>query len=310
MEDDITQVPGIQVGHWTDHEALTGCTVVLLPPGGAVGSVDVRGAAPGTRETDLLRPERTVDVVHAILLSGGSAFGLAAADGVMQFLSERGIGVATREARVPIVPAAVLYDLGVGDPQVRPDAAAGRHACLDAQGRTACGSGRFGAGTGATVGKLLGPDQAVRGGIGSASITLPNGGTVGALAVVNAVGDIVDGHGSVLAGPGTVDTLLEDGLRSTPPLGSNTTLVVVATDIALTKTQAHRLATVAHDGLALAIRPVHTSYDGDTVFTVSTAEREADPTETVVLEAAAVEVVARAIRRAVTWVWFVSPDGT
>jgi L-aminopeptidase/D-esterase-like protein len=227
----------------------------------------------------------------------------------MQFLAERGVGVPTHEARVPIVPAAVLYDLGVGSADARPDAAAGRHACLDAQGRTSCGSGRFGAGTGATVGKLLGPDHAVHGGIGSASITLPNGGTVGALAAVNAVGDIVDGHGSVLAGPGTVDSLLTDGLQGVPPPASNTTLVVVATDIALNKAQAHRLATVAHDGLALAIRPVHTSYDGDTVFAMSTATRAADPSSTVVLETAAVEVVARAIRRAVTWVWFAAPEG-
>jgi L-aminopeptidase/D-esterase-like protein len=309
VEDDITQVPGIRVGHWTDDEGLTGCTVVRVPPQGAVASVEVRGAAPGTRETDLLRPERTVEVVHAILLSGGSAFGLAAADGVMNYLSERSIGISTQEARVPIVPTAVLYDLNVGSPDARPDAAAGREACVDSETRTACGSGRFGAGTGATVGKLLGPQHAVRGGVGSASIPLPGGGIVGALAVVNAVGDVVDGHGAVLAGPGTVDILLDEGVEGVPPLGSNTTLVVVATDVTLSKSQAFRLATVAHDGLAQAIRPVHTSYDGDTVFAVSTASEPADPSSTVVLETAAVEAVARAIRRAITWIWF-APPGT
>lgn len=168
MEDDITQVPGIRVGHWTDTEGLTGCTVVLVPPLGAVASVEVRGAAPGTRETDLLRPEQTVEVVHAVLLSGGSAFGLAAADGVMSYLAERGVGVPTQEARIPIVPSAVLYDLGVGSPDARPDAEAGRQACTDAETRIACGSGAFGAGSGATVAKLLGPQHTVRGGVGSA----------------------------------------------------------------------------------------------------------------------------------------------
>jgi L-aminopeptidase/D-esterase-like protein len=309
MEDDITQVPGIRVGHWTDQQGLTGCTVVLVPPEGGVASVDVRGAAPGTRETDLLQPGRTVEVVHALLLTGGSAFGLAAADGVMEFLAERGVGVFTGHARVPIVPAAVLYDLGVGSPEARPGPDAGRAACLDAQERSACGSGRFGAGTGATVGKLLGAEHADPGGIGSAAVALPGGGIVGALAVVNAVGDVVDGHGAVLAGPGAVDRLLADGLPGAPPLGGNTTLAVVATDVALTKAGAHRLATVAHDGLAQAIRPVHTAYDGDTVFAVSTGGRAADPTSTVVLETAAVEVVARAIRRAVSRSQSASDEG-
>jgi L-aminopeptidase/D-esterase-like protein len=218
----------------------------------------------------------------------------------MGYLAERGVGVPTREARIPIVPSAVLYDLGVGNATAHPDAEAGRQACADAETRTACGSGPFGAGAGATVGKLLGPQHMVGGGVGSASLRLPSGGTVGALAVVNAVGDVVDASGAVLAGPGTVHRLLHDGLDEVPPLGSNTTLVVVATDVTLTKAQAYRLATVAHDGLALAIRPVHTSYDGDTAFALSTGALPADPTSAVVVETAAVEAVAGAIRRAVT----------
>jgi L-aminopeptidase/D-esterase-like protein len=296
---DITDVPGIRVGHWTDPVGLTGCTVVLLPEDGAVASVDVRGAAPGTRETDLLQPGRTVERVHAILLCGGSAFGLAAADGVMSYLASQGVGVETPFARVPIVPAAVLYDLGAGSPDARPDAAAGRQACVDAEPGSPCGSGRFGAGTGATVGKLLGPEHEAPGGIGSASILLPGGGVVGAVAAVNAVGDVVAEDGTVLAGAvssGVEQRLLAEGLPAAPVLGSNTTLVVVATDVALTRAQAHRLAVVAHDGLARSIHPVHTSVDGDAVFTVSTGDREE---EQVVLETATVRVVAEAVRRAV-----------
>ncbi|HET6561342.1 MAG TPA: P1 family peptidase [Marmoricola sp.] len=296
---DITDVPGIRVGHWTDSVGLTGCTVVLLPEEGAIASVDVRGAAPGTRETDLLQPGRTVERVHAILLTGGSAFGLAAADGVMTYLAERGVGVETMDARVPIVPAAVLYDLGAGSADAHPDAAAGHAACVDAEPGSPCGSGPFGAGTGATVGKLLGPEDASAGGIGSASIGLPGGGVVGAVAAVNAVGDVVAEDGTVLAGAlptGVEDRLLVEGMPARPLPSGNTTLVVVATDVSLTRAQAHRLAVVAHDGLARAIRPVHTSLDGDAVFTVSTGEREEDQ---VVLETAAVRVVAEAIRRAV-----------
>ena len=297
---DITDVPGIRVGHWTDPVGLTGCTVVLLPEAGAVASVDVRGAAPGTRETDLLQPGRTVEKVHAILLAGGSAFGLAAADGVMTYLEQRGVGVETPGGRVPIVPAAVLHDLGTGSPDARPDAAAGHQACVDAEPGSPCGSGPFGAGTGATVGKLLGPEHDSAGGVGSASLSLPGGGVVGAVAAVNAVGDVVAEDGTVLAGAvpsGVEQRLLADGLPARPVLGSNTTLVVVATDVALTRAEAHRLAVVAHDGLARSIHPVHTSVDGDAVFTVSTGGREE---EQLVLETAAVRVVAEAVRRAVT----------
>ena len=293
---DITDVPGVRVGHWSDVSARTGCTVVLLPDEGAVTSVDVRGAAPGTRETDLLAPDHQVQVAHAILLTGGSAFGLAAADGVMGWLEERGAGVPTPAARVPIVPAAVLYDLAVGRADVRPGPAEGRAAAEAALSAQPCGSGLLGAGTGATVGKLFG--QPVPGGLGTASVALPGGGTVGAVVAVNAVGDVVDEDGSLLAGAGTVGRLLTE-VPPVPPAGSATTLAVVATDVALTKTQAHRLAVVAHDGLAHAIRPVHTSYDGDTVFATSTGSVVAADASLLALQTAAGVAVARAVRRAV-----------
>ena len=292
---DVTDVPGIRVGHWTDPVGLTGCTVVLLPDAGAVTSVDVRGAAPGTRETDLLCPDNTVQVAHAVLLSGGSAFGLAAADGVMQRLSERGIGVPAGPAVVPIVPAAVLFDLGHGDLAARPDAASGRAATLAAESGGPCGNGPVGAGAGATVGKLLGDPTPT--GLGTASVRIPGGATVGAVAAVNAVGDVVDESGQLLAGPGTVEHLLTHGAPAPPVAGTNTTLALVATDATLTKTQAHRLAVVAHDALALAVRPVHTPYDGDTVFAVSTGS--AGRVDDLVLQTAAVAVLASAIRNAV-----------
>jgi L-aminopeptidase/D-esterase-like protein len=294
----ITDVPGVRVGHWTDAEARTGCTVVLLPDDGAVASVDVRGAAPGTRETDLLRPEDTVTRVHALVLCGGSAFGLAAAEGVMGRLEERGVGTPTPAGRVPIVPAAVLFDLAVGSSAVRPDAAAGRAATLDAEGAEPCVSGPVGAGAGATVGKLFGDPRGA--GVGTASVTLPSGRVVGALVAVNAIGDVVDEGGAVLAGAGTVDRLLAGAGTRPPVAGTNTTLAVVATDAPLTKTQCHRLAEVAHDGLAQAIRPVHTPYDGDAVFTVSTGEgAPLEEAELLVVQVAAVETLARAIREAV-----------
>jgi L-aminopeptidase/D-esterase-like protein len=296
-QSDITDVPGVRVGHWKDVTARTGCTVVLLPDEGAVTSVDVRGAAPGTRETDVLAVDNQVQVAHALLLTGGSAFGLAAADGVMASLEERGIGVPTPGGLVPIVPAAVLYDLAVGRADIRPGPGEGRIAAEAALAGQPCGAGVVGAGTGATVGKLFG--SPVPGGLGTASVALPGGGTVGALVAVNAVGDVVDEDGTLLAGPGTVERLLAEGPPAPPSPGSNTTLAVVATDVALTKTQAHRLAVVSHDGLAQAIRPVHTAYDGDTVFATSTGSVvPADPS-LLTLQTAAVVAVAAAVRRAV-----------
>lgn len=293
----LTDVAGIRVGHWTDAEALTGCTVVLAPEGGAVAGVDVRGAAPGTRETDLLRPDCTVERVHAVLLTGGSAFGLAAADGVMRWLAERRIGFAVGPAVVPIVPGAVIFDLGTGSADAYPNADCGYLACEDAGRAAPCRSGRHGAGTGATVSKLFG--QPLPGGLGTASIHLPDGATVGALAVVNAVGDVVDRSGRLPGGVAraSAERVLEEGLADArPAVGGNTTIGVVATDARLDKSACTRLATVAHDALALAIRPVHTPFDGDTVFALSCGDRDSDLTS---LGVAAVEAMRTAIERAV-----------
>jgi L-aminopeptidase/D-esterase-like protein len=287
----ITEVPGIRVGHWTEPAARTGCTVVLCPPG-TVGSGEVRGGAPGTRETDLLRPGTLVGEVHGVLLTGGSAFGLAAADGVVRWLEERGVGLDMDVARVPIVPAAVLFDLRVGNPSVRPGPAEGYAACEVAGQRVE--DGRIGAATGATVAKLHGPDRAVPGGLGTASLS-EQGMTVGALAAVNAFGEVVEDDGALLAGALPGEDPPES--RSQPPLpGTSTTLVVVATDARLTKERANLLAIAAHDGLARAVRPAHTMWDGDAVFTLATGATDAAQPA---LERMAEEVVAEAIRRAV-----------
>jgi L-aminopeptidase/D-esterase-like protein len=281
-------VTGIRVGHWSDQTAGTGCTVVLCPPG-TVGSGEVRGGAPGTRETDLLRPGMLVQEVHAVLLTGGSAFGLAAADGVMRWLEERHVGFDVGLARVPIVPAAVLFDLGVGDASARPGPHQGYAACEAATDMVT--EGRVGAGTGATVAKLYGPHRAVPGGLGAAATT-EAGVTVGALAAVNAVGEVVDDDGTVLAA-----ALPGEESPEPPWPGTSTTLVAVATDARLTRERAHLLAVAAHDGLARALKPAHTMWDGDTVFTLATGGTEAPQP---VLERMAEEVTARAIRRAVT----------
>ena len=284
----ITRVPGIRVGHATDPVGLTGCTVVLCPPG-TIGSGEVRGGAPGTRETDLLRPGMLVEEVHAVLLTGGSAFGLSAADGVMRFLEERGIGFDADVAKVPIVPAAVLFDLGVGDPNVRPIPSAGYAACHSASEDVVEGS--VGAGTGATVAKIRGLSHAMKGGVGTASVE-EDGLIVGALFAVNALGEIVDDDGDVLVGARGGDDDA-DAEPPEPPVG-NTTIGVVATNARLSKERAHLLAIAAHDGLAHAIRPSHTIWDGDTVFTLATGEVEASQAR---VEELAERVVAEAIRR-------------
>jgi L-aminopeptidase/D-esterase-like protein len=298
----ITDVAGIRVGHWTDARARTGCTVVLPPPG-TVGSGEVRGGAPGTRETDLLRPGMLVHEVHAVLLTGGSAFGLAAADGVMRWLEERRIGFDAGAALVPIVPTAVLFDLGVGDGSVRPGPDQGYAACVAAT--EAFDEGPVGAGAGATVAKLQDRQRGVPGGLGSASVTSERV-TVGAIAAVNAVGEVVDDDGNVLVGaqpePSEASDLTEeppDDLGGAqPPLpGTNTTLAVVATDARLSRERAHLLAIAAHDGIARAVRPAHTMWDGDTVFTLATGGVEARQPA---LEAMVEEALARAIRRAVS----------
>lgn len=301
----ITDVRGIRVGHWSDYARGTGCTVVLMPRQGAVGGVDVRGSAPGTRETDLLKPGRLVERIHAVVLCGGSAFGLAAVDGVMQYLRERRIGLDVGVTRVPLVPAAVINDLRVGDPKAYPSGQAGMLACLDAEFSGHAQEGRVGAGTGATVGKMLGEEYRSPGGVGTAAITIHGGATVGAIAVVNPLGDVVDDRGEVLAGARDahgrpielVRSVLAGGLPESPMAGANTTLVVVATDARITQTQAQKLAELGQDGMALAIRPVHTLYDGDTVFAVGVGDVEADMTT---LGIATTEVVRRAIQRGVS----------
>ena len=300
----ITDVPGIRVGHASDLEGLTGCTVVLCNKG-AVGGVDQRGGAPGTRETDLLRPMHMVQQVHAVLLAGGSAFGLAAADGVMRYLEERGVGFDARVARVPIVPAAILFDLSLGDPQARPDAAMGYAACRAASEEHVA-EGNVGAGTGASVGKILGPGRAMKSGLGSAAVMLGGGLVVGALIAVNPFGDVVDPQtNEILAG---TRKLRSDELADTLAVmksrigkvimrfASNTVIGVVASNARLTKEEANKVAQMAHNGIARTIRPAHTMFDGDTLFALSTGTKRA---EVSLIGAYAAKMVAEAVVRAV-----------
>lgn len=304
MNQTLTAIRGLKVGHDTDGPAKTGCTAILCE-GGAVCGVDVRGAAPGTRETDLLTGYHLVDRVNAVMLCGGSAFGLAAADGAMRWLSERGIGFDSGVCPVPIVPAAVIFDLGVGDFSVRPDAGSGYAACENATDAEVKG-GAVGAGTGATVGKLLGMEHCERGGLGSFALTLPGGIIVAALVVVNAMGDVYDHHsGRIIAGLNRdgkhLDTMaMLASPAAAPAAGANTTIGVVATNAKLTREEANRLATLGHDGLALAIRPVHTPFDGDTLFGLSTGEIPIeDKSALFPIFAAAAEVTAKAVQTAV-----------
>lgn len=300
----LTAVAGIEVGHHTLAARPTGCTVVLTR-GGATAAVDVRGASPGTRETALLDPVNSIQQVHAIVLSGGSAFGLAAADGVMRYLDEQGIGYRTRTARVPIVPAAILYDLGVGDPAIRPDAECGYRAARAARS-DGIHEGSVGAGAGATVGKLAGPDRAMKGGIGTALIELPDGLQVAALMAVNAVGDVYDpATGALVAGVRSTDGLGLAGARALlrqpapePPGGENTTIGVVATNARLDKAQLGVVARMAHDGLARAVRPAHTPVDGDAIFALSTGSLES-PGSLLRIGALAADVTGEAIVRGV-----------
>ena len=306
LSNTITDVAGIRVGHHTDARRPTGCTVVLAE-GGAIAGVDVRGAAPGTRETDLLSPLNAVQQVHAVLLAGGSAFGLDAAGGVVRWLDERGIGIDVGPARVPIVPAAILFDLWVGDATIRPDAAAGYAACVAASAE-APAEGSVGAGAGASVGKLYGIERAMKGGIGCASLRA-GGVTVAALIAVNAIGDVIDpASGRPVAGARSADgRTLHGTMRAmiageVPPrlqvLGGATTIGVIATDALLTKAQAGKLAQMAHDGLARSINPVHTQADGDTLFALATGASGLAPDLTL-LGALAAEVTARAVLRGV-----------
>ena len=309
----IVDIAGLQVGHFTDPRRPTGCTVLLCPEG-VVAGVDVRGAAPGTRETDLLHPLATIECVHALLLTGGSAFGLAAADGVMRWLEEHGHGVQVGPCRIPIVPAAVLFDLWVGDARIRPDAAAGYAAC-QAASQCAPGAhpaqGSVGAGAGAAVGKLFGIHRAMKGGIGSASIRV-GAVTVAALVAVNAIGDVVDpASGRVIAGArsddgrtalDTMAAICDGQLPAHLMAGMATTIGIVATDARLSKAQTNKLAAMAHAGLARCINPVHTASDGDALFALATGSASlpgmAAPNLSV-LGALAAEVTARAVLNAV-----------
>ena len=303
MLNNLCDVPGVLVGHATDREGLTGCTAVLFDrPEGAVVGVDVRGSSPGTRETDRLGPIGAVRGTHGLLLTGGSAFGLAAADGVVRFLEERGVGLDVGVARIPLVSAAVLFDLVVGDASARPDAAMGYRASAAAKTGD-FEQGSVGAGTGASVGKGLGMEGIMKGGIGSASAEPEEGLIVAALAAVNAFGDVHDPEtGEIVAAPRLEDGTLGDTTALLPEVasrmrwGENTTLGIVATNARLTKPQAVKVAQMAHDGLARAVHPVHTTVDGDVVFAASAGEVEA---ATDVVGAWGARVMQRAIVRAV-----------
>ena len=310
----ITDVPGLLVGHAQNDEALTGCTVVLCEAG-AVGGVDQRGGAPGTREVDAMHPMHLVSKLHGIVLAGGSAFGLDAASGAMRYLEEKGIGFDTRIVKVPIVPAAILFDLGIGRSDIRPDAAMGYQACLNASSNPPA-QGNAGAGLGATVGKILGMGQAMKSGIGTASLTIGAGVVVGALVAVNAFGDVIDpSNGEILAGARSRDVgplhigakgYFADTLqvmqtligRTALAFGSreNTVIGVVATNARLNKEETNKVAQMAHDGLARTIRPAHTMLDGDTIFALATGEHAADVN---IVGAFGAEVFAQAILNAV-----------
>lgn len=315
MNNSITDVPGIRVGHAHDPEALTGCTVILADSSdgpGAVGGVDQRGGAPGTRQVDALHPVHLVQKAHAIVLAGGSAFGLEAATGVARWLEERGVGFDVRVAKVPIVPAAILFDLAIGRADVRPDAAMGYRAC-EAASITAPAQGNVGAGMGCTVGKILGPRFGMKSGIGTASVDLGGGLVVGAIVAVNAFGDVIDPeNGRIIAGArdpagsGFADTLAvmkhstadsqllfaNRSSPSSPPASGHTVIGVVATNARLDKEQANKVAQMAHDGLARAIRPAHTMLDGDTLFALATGALPADVN---IIGAFAAEAMAHAI---------------
>jgi L-aminopeptidase/D-esterase-like protein len=310
----ITDVPGIKVGHASDFKALTGCTVILCEEG-ATGGVDIRGAATGTRQIDVLNPLHLVDKIHGVLLSGGSSFGLDAAGGVMTFLEERGKGFDVTMTKVPIVPTAVIFDLGIGDFSVRPNHGMGYEACLKASKRVKEGS--VGAGTGATVGKLFGIDRAMKGGLGTSSILGPGGLIVGALAVVNAFGDVLDPESNrILAGARKSKGSRQFSISSqwikkgvsrksfgdpgpSEPANFNTTLGIIATNAKLSKKEAHQVAQISQSGLAKIISPIHNPFDGDLVFAISYGKKKTDLNTVALLgEAALIESVKRAIMKA------------
>ena len=314
LKNAITDIPGIQVGHAKDEGALTGCTVVLCEKG-AIGGVDQRGGAPGTRETDAMHPMHLVNEVHAVVLAGGSAFGLDAATGAVRYLEERGVGFDVGVARVPIVPAAILFDLGIGNSDIRPDADMGYQACLNASSDPPA-EGNIGAGTGATVGKILGLAGAMKSGIGTASLEIGNGVIVAAIVAVNVFGDVIDPEsGQIIAGarvvqkgpikvgkgPYFADTMtVMKSLIGRTALGfasrENTAIGIVATNARLTKEQINKVAQMAQDGLARTVRPAHTMLDGDTIFALATGEKKADVN---IIGSFGAEVFAQAVLRAV-----------
>jgi len=306
MDGSITDVQGLKVGHFTDSRRPTGCTVILFEKGATAG-VDVRGSAPGTRETDLLNPVNTVQQVQAILLAGGSAFGLDAASGVVRYLDEHRLGYRVGDVVVPIVPAAILYDLEIGDAKIRPTAESGYKACQAATSERVV-EGNVGAGAGATIGKMFGPKQAMKSGLGSASVRVGKTGiVVGAIVAVNAVGDVMDPKtGKIVAGArkpdgsGFMDSMarIREGYSVRADASTNTTIGVVATNVALDKVQATKVAQMAHDGLARTINPVHTPSDGDTIFAVATGAI-ATRANHGAIGALAAEVMAQAVLRAV-----------
>jgi L-aminopeptidase/D-esterase-like protein len=310
----ITDVPGIEVGHASDFKALTGCTVVLFGEG-AIGGVDIRGAATGTRQIDALNPIHIVDKIHALLLTGGSSFGLDAAGGVMTYLEERGKGFDVVTTKVPIVPTAVIFDLGIGNFRVRPDHRMGYEACLNASKKVEEGS--VGVGTGATVGKLFGTDRAMKGGLGTSSIRGPKGLIVGALVVVNAFGDVIDPNSNqILAGARKSKKSLQlanaskwmmkgvtrkqfGGMVPSDASVFNTTLGVIATNANLSKKEVHQVAQIAHSGMAKVISPLHTTFDGDLIFAISLGKKKADVNTVGLLgEVTLMESVKRAVTKA------------
>ncbi len=302
----LVDVPGFKVGHATNLTAATGCTVIICPPN-TVGGVDVRGGAPGTRETDLLQPQNHVSEVSAIVLSGGSAFGLASAQGVVQYLEENGLGYKSGTGFiVPIVPAAILFDLRLGDSSIRPDPNMGYKAAQTSSSDVVQ-QGTVGAGTGALCGAMRGPEFATKGGLGSASIEIADGLWVGAIVAVNAVGDVLDEHGHIMAGLRDEDdnfvgmlNALKMFAQNPPQIDAteNTVIGAIATNAKLTKAQTTKVAQMAHDGIARAINPAHTMYDGDTIFALASGEIPADTT---LIGAFAAEVMAQAIRNGIRY---------
>lgn len=303
-EINFIDIEGISVGHAEDMEGATGCSVVICKDGATAG-VDVRGGAPGTRETDLLNPVNLVDKIHAVVLSGGSAFGLEASNGVMQYLEEQDIGFDVTVAKVPIVCSAVLFDLVIGNPKVRPDKSMGYKACLDSEKNNKDVQGNVGAGTGATVGKILGPDHSMKGGLGSYSVKVGDL-QVGALIAVNCLGDVVNPeNGKIMAGVidenlnfiDTENIMISQYREKKNLFSGNTTIGVVVTNAKLTKAQASKVASMAHNGYGRTMRPAHSMADGDTIFTMATGTVDADIN---VVGLLAARVVEKAVINAIT----------